>query len=269
MVSKIIKGLDWTNKWLTPLFSGIAAILGVMWQNDFASLRDKYPNWPGLFNYIEAWVSPLFILFFILAGICSALRIFTTKSFCKIERELSEERDKVNLIANNIETLVNGLLLRLSEKIGFQRGEPSRLTIYIHNNNGHFISFGRYSPDPLYSGRGRNLLPDTSGCISRAWSSDWCYESNLTYRLARKSYGINKESYEPQRMRAVCFAVKRIDSNRQIPLAVLVVESKTEGRFPEDQIKAILDGEEAYLAEIIGCLKTHIPDPQDASERGF
>lgn len=265
-----IKCLDWANKWLTPIFSGIAGILGVMWQNDFVSLRYKYPNWPGLFNYLEALIPPLFIFFFILAGICSAFRIFTNKAVGKLEKELEKEREKVDLIANNIETLVNGLLLRLSQKIGFTRGEPSRLTIYIHNNNGHFISFGRYSPDPSFNGRGRNLLPDNSGCVSRAWSADWCYEGDLSYKNARKNYGIDKASYEPQRMRSVCFAVKRIDSSsRQQPLAVLVVESKTAGRFPEAQIKAILDGEESYLAEIIGCLKTHIPDPQDASQRGF
>src|SRR5688572_6956845 len=99
-----IKCLDWANKWLTPIFSGIAAVLGVMWQNDFVALRDKYPNWPGLFNYLEAFIPPLFILFFILAGICSAFRIFTNRSVGKLEKDLQKEREKVELIANNIET---------------------------------------------------------------------------------------------------------------------------------------------------------------------
>lgn len=267
-LSIIIACLDWANKWLTPAFSGIAAILGVMWQNDFVALKDKYPNWPGLFNYIDAFVPPLFIIFFVLAGICSSFRLFTQKSIGCLKRELKIEASKVELIANNIETLVDGLLLKLSEKIGFAKGEPSRITIYIHRNN-QFIPFGRYTPDPSFSGKGRNTLPDNEGCIAQAWRSDWCYEGDLKYKVSRRKYGLTRETHEGLRMKSVFFAVKRIESTNRQPLALLVVESKNANQFPETEIKDILDNEEAYLAEIIHCLKDHIPDPQDALERGF
>ncbi len=265
----LLKTLDWANRWLTPAFSGAAAVLGMMWQNNFAALRIKYPNWPGLFDYIDAYVPPLFILCFVLAGACSLFGIFTRKSICRLEKQLQSEREKVNLIAENIEALINGLLLKLSERIGFSKGEPSRLTIYIHNENGHFISFGRYSPDPSYGGKGRNLLPDNKGCISQAWSADLCYEGNIGHRESQKKYHITKDEYEVQRMKAVFFAVKRIDTSNKKPLAVIVLESKTPNKFRETEIKAMFDKEEAYLAEIIGCLKNHIPNPQDAAKRGF
>jgi hypothetical protein len=267
-LNSLLTCLDWANKWLTPIFSGIAAVLGVMWQNDFVSLKDKYPNWPGLFNYIAAYVPPLFITFFIAAGICSSFRFFTQKSINRLKRELKAECSKVEVIANNIETLVDGLLLKLSEKIGFAKGEPSRITIYIHRNN-KFISFGRYTPDPSFGGKGRNTLPDNEGCIGQAWRSDWCFESNLGYKESRKKYNITRETHVKLRMKAVFFAVKRIDAPNKQPLAVLVVESKNANQFPEATIKDILDNEEMYLAEIIHCLKDHIPDPQDALKRGF
>lgn len=260
--------LDWANKWLTPIFSGIAAILGVIWQNNFVSLKDKYPNWPGLFGYLEAYVPPLFIVFFVAAGVCSSFRFFTQKSIGQLRRDLKTECSKVEVIANNIETLVDGLLLKLSEKIGFARGEPSRLTIYIHRNN-QFLSFGRYTPDPSFGGKGRNTLPENQGCIGQAWRSDWCYEGNLSYKESRKKYAMTRETHEELRMKAVFFAVKRIDGPNRQPLAVLVVESKNANQFPEAMIKGILDNEEMYLAEIIHCLRDHIPDPQDASQRGF
>lgn len=266
----ILKKLDWANKWLNPLFLGIAGFLGTLWQQDFAGyLLSIFPERTGLHSLLRDYIPLLFAISFVIGGLFSFLRLFTQKTINKLENELMEEQHKISLIAENIETLVNGLLLRLSEKIGFGKGEASRLTIYIHNNNGHFISFGRYTPDPAYRAKGRKLLPDNEGCISRAWSADWCYEPNLSYRDAKKSYAVTREAYEPQRMRSVFFAVKRIDASNKNPLAVLVVESKTHNRFQESLIKTTLDDEESYLAEIIDCLKDHIPDPQDAKKRGF
>lgn len=267
-LNSIIACLDWANKWLAPIFSGIAALLGVIWQNDFVALRDKYPNWPGLFSYLDTYVPPLFIIFFLAAGVCSSFRLVTQKSIGRLKRDLKAECSKVEVIANNIETLVDGLLLKLSEKIGFAKGEPSRITIYIHRNS-QFIPFGRYTPDPSFSGKGRNTLPDDQGCVGQAWRSDWCYEGNLSYKVSRKKYNLTREIHEKLRMKPVCFAVKRIDGTNKQPLAVLVVESKNANQFPEATIKDILDNEELYLAEIIHCLRDHIPDPQDALKRGF
>lgn len=265
-----IRKLDWMNKWLSAPCLGLAGLFGALWEKGFADyIHTKFPERTGLYGLLNEYIPWLFIGFFVLGGAFASLRIFTQKSIGKLEKELAAEKETVNLVAGNIETLVNGLLLKLSERIGFQKGESSRITIYIHNSNGHFISFGRYSPDPLYRTKGRDLLPDNQGCISKAWSCDWCYESNLSYKDAKKNYAIDRDAYEPQRMRSLFFAVKRLDGANKKPLAVLVVESKTNDRFPEQQIKSILDNEESYLAEIIDCLKDHIPDPQEATKRGF
>lgn len=71
-------------------------------------------------------------------------------------------------------------------------------------------------------------------------------------------------------MKSVYYAVKRIDAgNNKLPIAVLVVESATQNRFEEGFIKSILDGEEAYFAEIISSLMEHIIDPSEARRKGF
>ncbi len=267
----LLKKLDWMNKWLAPVSSGLAALFGLLWEKDFATFVFQiFPQRTGLHLLLQEYMPFAFISCFIMGGVFSSFRIFTQKTIGQLETDLSDEREKVDLIASNIETLVNGWLLRLSEKIGFQRDESSRLTIYIHNNNGHFISFGRYASDPSHSSKGRNLLPDSIGCIAHAWKTDWCYEGNLTYKTARQKYHLTKDIYEGMHMKSKFYAVKRIvTSGNKKPVAVLVFESLKQDRFPEDQIKKTLDNEEAYLSEIIHCLKEHIPNPQDAMARGF
>lgn len=269
-LQKWIQFLDWTNKWLSPIAWSIATLFGALWEQGFADWFIKqYPERTGLYIFFKDVIPPIFIYAFIAGGLFSSFRIFTQKSLFKLEKELKAEQEKVGLIADNIETLVNGILLRLSEKMQFTRGDPTRLTIYIHNSQGQFISFGRYTPDPSYMSKGRNLIPDNQGCVSAAWSLDWCYEGNLTYKNARKKYNLPEEIYRAQRMKALFFAVKRIENENRIPIALLVVESKEKDRFSEATIKGILSEEEAYFARIISCLRTHIPDPQDAKKRGF
>ncbi len=106
-------------------------------------------------------------------------------------------------------------------------------------------------------------------CISKAWREDWCFENKLTYREAKRKYKIEREWYESQNMNSVFFAIKRINGNNKQPLAVLVVESKTELRFNENNIKKILEDQESYFSEMIHSLREYIPDPDNATERGF
>ncbi len=265
-----LRFVDWANKWLAPAFGALAGVLGIMWDKDFADFIFKLdPTHTGLHTFLASFIPWSAIGFFLASVACSSLRIFTQKSIGELEAALADERDKINIIANNIETVVNGLLLKLAEKLAFDRGEPSRITIYVHNGDNYFISFGRYSPDPLFAKKGRNLLPDDQGCISTAWHADWCYEGDLRFIESRRRYNVQKATHDAQRMRARNFAVKRINGDKNQPLAVVVVESKIPNRFPEAAIKQLLDNEETYFAEIIGSLRDHIPDPADAKRRGF
>lgn len=267
---KFIEILDWLNKWATPTCSALAGMFGLAWEKDFAGIvLSEFPARTGLHEILSNTIPWAFLIFFVAAGIFSSFRIFTQKTIKSLSIELQKEHQNADLVANNVEALVTGLLLQLSSRLGFTRGEPTRLTIYVHNGNGGFISFGRHCPDPTYAGKGRTLLSANAGCIAKAWANDWCYEGDLAYKDARRKYQITREAYETMRMKSKFYAVKRIDSNTSQPLAVVVLESINPNRFAENQVKSVLDGEEAYLASTIQCLKPHIPDPGDAKRRRF
>jgi hypothetical protein len=159
-------------------------------------------------------------------------------------------------------------LLQLATKLILAQGEDSRLTIYIHNGQNSFISFGRYSPNPLLNKKGRPSLPEHEGCIGRAWQNAWCFEGDLTQRLARKDYKVSKASQDVMRMKSKFYAAKRIDA-QNIAIAILVFESMNPNRFQENHIKDILDKEEPYLANLLEGLRCHIPDPTCAARKGY
>lgn len=271
IVGAFLSVMDFLNRLGTPFFGGLAGVSGLMWDQDFPSYLGKsFPNWSGLGTLLSEWLPIVTITATFATAFCALLGIITQKSVGKIKEELKAEREKVTLIANNIEAVVDGLLLQLSEKLAFDNGEPSRITIYVHNGRSEFVSFGRYSPDPILRHKGRAWLPESEGCIAAAWRSNWCYEGNLLAKDAKSKYKVSVENIDQRKMKSVFYAVKRIDSGvGNNPLAVLVVESAIKTRFEQGYVKEILIGEEAYFAEIISSLREHIPDPSQAGRSGF
>jgi hypothetical protein len=262
---------DFLNRIGTPFLAGLASIAGLMWDQGFSSyVGRRFPNWGGLEDLLSNWLPLVTIVATFGAAFCAFLGILTKKSVERLKKELQDEKEKVTIIANNIEAVVDGLLLKLSEKLAFDNGEQSRITIYVHNGRNHFVSFGRYSPNPNFRAKGRSYLPENEGCISSAWRSNWCYEGNLLQEEAKAKYNIGDESLRGRKMNSVFYAVKRINTGAtNNALAVLVVESERVNRFDQEKIKKTLDDEEAYFAEIISRLKDHIPDPSQAEKKGF
>ncbi|KTD83094.1 hypothetical protein Lwal_0002 [Legionella waltersii] len=90
------------------------------------------------------------------------------------------------------------------------------------------------------------------------------YEQNSQTR-----YAINKKSLKAIKMKSKLYAVLRIDTINGEPLAVLVVESLNSNRFDENQLKNTLKQEERYLSELIAKLRDHIPNLENAKQKGF
>lgn len=232
-------------------------------------VKSQWPERTGLYFLITEYIPLIFIMLFLASLIFAIMGVIANKPFSKIKRENDQLKNQLEIISDNVEAVVNGLLLQLSNKLILASGEDSRITIYIHNGDRHFISFGRFSPNTAFRTKGRQMLPDNQGCVGKAWSNAWCYEGSLDYKQARKYYSITKDMWKQMRMKSKMYAAKRIDSNNRQPLALIVFESCIPNRFLENQIKNHLDNEEPYLASVIECLKEHIPDPSSASNRGF
>lgn len=206
----------------------------------------------------------------------SVLRLLYEPSVGKLHEEISGLRRESSVIAENIKNVFDGYLYQLSKKLEFGvNGENmERVTIYIHNSNGSFIPFGRYSANPAFRGPGRSEYPDTQGCISHGWRNGWHFDNSLgtdrTYnRINADRYAMPEAVTSALNMKSHLYGVKRIDDGNGQHLAVIVVESTRENRYTLQQLKDILDDEEGVISELITKLRPHIPELSFARSRGF
>ena len=195
-----------------------------------------------------------------------------SRKICKeYEVEIEEHKLLSETISENIKELFNGFLYRFSiSKANFTSKE--RVTLYIHNGDGLFIPFGRYSLNVKYAKSGRSKYPDDEGCISKGWEDKWHFNANLSnpnekgnnyLNEHKEQYSVDKSVTKNLRMKSTLYAVLRLDV-KHTPIAVVVVESTDNDKYTEEQIKGILEEQEHYLAEMIFNLNKYIPKPSNA-----
>lgn len=269
--------LDILTRFIAPLASFVALISGVLVTYDFSFFRHKYPNWSGLFNYLESGTLVLVFLFSAsIAAILSLVITIRQKSFKALQSENENYQDQIGEIGNNIIVLFDGLLLNLSKKLAFQQDDQARISIYVHKNSkGCFIPCGRYSPNPELKKTGRTSYPDSQGCIAKGWQAGWHFDNNFSEdegehrSRCKNEYKIPINVHEKLKMKSKVYAVKRLDDATNAPLAVIVIESINENRFDANQLQADLNTVVHDFAQTIRTLRQHIPSPSDAAERGL
>lgn len=269
--------IDTIDKWVTPFLAFLVLLSSVFVSYDFEMIKKMHPHWDRLFDILHAYLPIMFIGFAGLTFVLSLLHlIFCQPTIKTLMKELRDERTKNELIGDNIKNLFDGNLYQLSKKLNFGERETNceRVTIYIYGEDNHFIPFGRFSANPAYRSPGRAQYSVDQGCISRGWQDGWHFDNDMgdgeNYRKNnRTKYNIKKDTSDKIRMKSRLYAVKRIDSDNGNQLAVLVVESLSQDRFNEQELKNKLDQEEGYFAELITKLKSHIPSLDNARQRGL
>lgn len=270
-------GIEWAIKILEPWISILVVISGVLITYDFSTMKAKYPNWAGLFSFMEA---EAFFWVFILSAVVSALLSWAMKvlqkSLNELKAEITETRDQIGEVGNNIKFLFDGLLLNLSKKLDFKQGDQARISIYVYEaESSQFIPCGRYSPNPELRKPGRTAYPDRQGCIAKGWQNGWHYDDEFPDTKTRHQnhcsaqYGIPKEVHNGLKMMSLVYAVKRLDDAAGNPLAVMVIESTKKDQFDPNQLQADLETVADDFSQMIATLRQHIPSPSDASERGL
>ncbi|HAU0969464.1 TPA: hypothetical protein JBH76_04565 [Legionella pneumophila] len=268
---------DSCYRWVMPLLSCLILLASGFLSYDFKPLMAKYPNWKGLFVIIQNYL-PLTLIIAAVINLIIAIcySFFIKPSIQTLSNTLDKLQEENALIAENVKKLFDGYLYQLSKKLGFgtNRSNSERVTIYIHDKCNHFIPFGRYSANPKFGGPGRAQYPDSQGCISKGWQNEWHFENEMGDAEAYEQnsqirYHINKKILKAIRMQSKLYGVQRIEAINGEPLAVLVVESLSSNRFEESMLRDTLKQEERYLAEIIAKLREHIPNLENAKQKGL
>ena len=249
---------------LQPLLSVILVVMSFLAQYDISKLSKTYPNWLGLFNFIDS-INFLYCicLIGIFVFILNVIKLAIDNKLSKMYNDLKNLSKKHDLVSYNVKNLFDGFLVNISRKLGIKEGDATRLSLYIHDGKNSFVPCGRYCPNPKYNVPGRPAYPDNEGCIGQGWHNGWVFASKNT------SNGMSKKQLSKLTMKSKLYIVMRIDTQNSHPIGLLVLESINKNRFIEEDINTILYEFREEIATLIENLKDYIPTPNYASEWGL
>lgn len=215
----------------------------------------------------------LFGIFAFLLLIITIINSINTQTIKKLSSELDDAKNLLEGIASNIKDMFDGYLYHFAiKKLAFTADE--RITLYIHNGQGSFIPFSRFSTNTKFSHPGRPSYLDNQGVIALGWESGWYFDNEFTnanfVQRSKDNYNIPKDVSKRMKMKFNLIAVCRIElQDVSSPLGIIVVESLTASKYSEAQIKLFLEEQKEYLATIITKFQAHIPKPSIAEQMGL
>lgn len=265
-LSKPARVVDWLGRNASPPLAFATAVAGAFLTYDWAVARVNYPSFAGPIEIVEGWIGVVFF--------CFAVAAFTSSyAQSRLTPSLVTLKGKVDLIGENLRTFCDGLMADLANKLAITGNDQSRISLYIHDGEQHFVLCGRYSPNPVLKKPGRPFYPDHQGCIAEGWRQNWFFENQLgvrkTYQtntLAR--YQIGGDIFERLTMKSQMYGVKRIDCNNKA-IGLIVVESLRQDRFDDDTLRVALEEAAVQCANILNSFRDYVPTPSIASRKGF
>lgn len=265
-------------RWMATLLPILLSLFSFLLDVEIDELRERYPNWPGLFNKLEGFELYRIIFWIaiatLLAGGYNTLR---QRRLFDLERKNQQLNAEIADITENIHSLFHTILYSLAVDLKLDQSGTDRVSIYVHQESaGLFIPCGRFSFNPIHKLKGRTQFSDKEGCIAKAWQFDWHYCDNFPDPADAKAYtdymaaqyGMAKNVVRNLRMKPRTIAAKRISTQDQ-HYAVIVVESTIVERFAEGDIRKQLEAVSENYARMIRAVRKRIPDPIRAKELGF
>jgi hypothetical protein len=154
-------------------------------------------------------------------------------------------------------------------------GSCDRVSLYVHRPaRRRFFLLDRLSPNPVYEEARRQEYDDGEGCIAKAWQDGshfaiapdgkawvtWCGRYGIKAKAARR-IRMNSRLYFGWRVR---------DREKQNRLAVLMLESTDPNRWTQEFLLEYFEmKQERTLNDLLARIRSQIPDPQMAVERGM
>lgn len=242
-------------------------------------------SWLGFSDAIRDRIQAcLFVLIFIII----ILHIIVFLAYFKHKSTLSQLSSRIEALeadnaawAQDVKTLAQGYLYSFATEalqFGTREHNTERITLYVHDDDGHFLPVGRYSSNAAYAKLGRSRYPDDQGCIGLAWNHKDFFRndypdptSNLEgYKYACAADNLPADVAERLRMKSRLLYGHRIDDAEGESLAVIIIESTETGRFTEDQLKGQFgESGERYIRRLAEKIKAKLPHISEARRVGL
>lgn len=222
---------------------------------DISNLNEyKFTGW-GLVDF------PLGKFFYyivvILTLVFSYFSYEKSKALKSLENDVKTKGDKIDNLENSLTDIVkemnelfNSYLTLLVESLNFNHTE--RISVYKVFDD-KFILIGRSSRNPVLEKRNRGNYPINEGFIGKAWEEGFYFIDDLpdpgaterskgTYYARVNSISpIPRETIDSMSMLSRSFYIERINGYDGKPKAIIVIESKNNNAFEQEDVKDKLE----------------------------
>ena len=229
-----------------------------------------------LLRIAHAIDSKIVLTFAIVALGVTALERYSDWASQPSKKAIAEQTRRIERFSEGINVIFESFITNVGSQLGFGTHGRSRATLYIHDSEKRqFFICGRFSYNPVLKKIRRTWFKDTQGCIAEAWTNDWHFDNSfpagqrefISYNASR--YKIPRNELRKLRMCPHLIAAKRLSAGPNDAIGVLVVESVDANSFTEEDLKDRMFRIEEQLSPLINELKSYIPNPDEARERGL
>lgn len=155
-----------------------------------------------------------------------------------------------------------------------------RISIYKYDKQeDEFRLLGRHAENPSFRKRSRYLYPVNQGVIGKAWTDRKCFEKKLPspnsslkkyYEENEKKYGIPPETCKNLTMQSTCLWGYRLSDEKDIPFAVIIVESTKRESLDDKKLHAFFDnGKREEIENLLSQFAFMEPNLRTAKDIGL
>lgn len=215
-----------------------------------------------IFNYTWKQLNNTLL---IIGAFFSLLAIYLSYNFQKKFKSYDEIFTKLNNSKNEYYKLCSDIIKNSFDDFFQNSSNNGRVSMYLHQSN-NFVLLGRYSNNPNYNAKGREIYPHNDGLISKGWIDSVCVINNIpqwknngqkyiTYVNQIKS--IDKDTIRNMKMKSRSFYIKRIDNeDSRTPHGIIVIEQMNPNQIDNNMVDVILEKYQSNLIVLFKSMKS-------------
>lgn len=214
-------------------------------------------------------LNPLLIIIAIILGLIGiGMNIEQKKSQKNLETlnlENSKLENKLNEIKNEYFKVCSDIIKFMFIDFFNTSDGNGRVSIYKHQDE-NFILLGRYSKNPIYNKRGREVYSDKEGFISKGWENQeftifnsprWIGNGRDYKSFMKNNCFITDETLKKLTMKSCSFFILRIENeDARNPLGVIVFEKISNSEININSIKETINNNKLQIETLIKSMKT-------------
>ncbi|MBS8259243.1 hypothetical protein DYI23_03330 [Roseibium polysiphoniae] len=220
----------------------------------------------------------LFIFFCILCLLSIVLSTVRNRSSSEIFDENETLRKAISEGNRNFYDMWDDRARAIFKEFGLSIQD--RISIYKYDETAkEFRLLGRYAENANFRERHRNTYPSNQGVIGKAWENGECFERKLPnpsnhidkyIEENERKYALPADLSQNLNMKSTCLWAKSLTNHKDIPFAIVVVESIKRESLDKDALNAFFEkGKREDIENFLHALEFMEPNLRLAHDMGF